>query len=52
MTPARYGGGAWSDDIVRRLEDATGLSITAAGFPAELLDTEPEVVGAEVTTRC
>jgi len=27
------------------------LSITAAGFPAELLDTEPEVVSAEVTPR-
>lgn len=44
----RYGGGAWSDDIVRRLEDATGLSITADGFPAELIDDEPEQPGAEV----
>ncbi len=48
---SRYGGGAWSDDIVRRLEDATGLSITADGFPAELVDDEPEVRGAEVTPR-
>jgi 3-hydroxyisobutyrate dehydrogenase len=46
---ARYGGGAWSDDIVRRLEEATGLSITTDGFPAELVDHEPEVRGAEVT---
>jgi 3-hydroxyisobutyrate dehydrogenase len=45
---ARYGGGAWSDDIVRRLEEATGLSITAPGFPAELVDDEPEERGAEV----
>jgi 3-hydroxyisobutyrate dehydrogenase len=44
----RYGGGAWSDEIVRRLEEATGLSITAPGFPAELVDDEPEVRGAEV----
>lgn len=47
----RYGGGAWSDDIVRRLEDATGLSITAAGFPAELVDDEPEQHGAEVARQ-
>lgn len=44
----RYGGGAWSDDIVRRLEEATGLSITAPGFPAELVDDEPEAAGYEV----
>jgi 3-hydroxyisobutyrate dehydrogenase len=44
----RYGGGSWSDDIVRRLEDATGLSITAPGFPAELVDDEPEGRGHEV----
>ena len=35
-------------EIVRRLEETTGLSITAAGFPAELVDNEPEVRGAEV----
>ncbi len=45
---ARYGAGSWSDDIVRRLEDATGLSITAPGFPAELVDDEPEQAGYEV----
>lgn len=44
----RYGGGSWSDDIVRRLEDATGLSVTAPGFPAELVDDEPEERGGEV----
>jgi 3-hydroxyisobutyrate dehydrogenase len=45
---ARYGGGEWSDEIIRRLEEATGLSITAPGFPAELVDDEPEVRGHEV----
>ncbi|MEO6571009.1 MAG: NAD(P)-dependent oxidoreductase [Ilumatobacteraceae bacterium] len=44
----RYGGGAWSDDIIGRLEEATGLSVTAPGFPAELVDDEPEQPGAEV----
>ena len=30
---ARYGERAQSDEIIRRLEEATGLDITAAGFP-------------------
>ncbi|NNL72462.1 MAG: NAD(P)-dependent oxidoreductase [Silicimonas sp.] len=45
---ARYGDRAQSDDIIRRLEDATGLDITAPGFPAEMLDDEPEAPGYEV----
>ncbi|MEO6651320.1 MAG: NAD(P)-dependent oxidoreductase [Ilumatobacteraceae bacterium] len=48
---ARYGGGAWSDDIIRRLEEPTGLSVTAPGFPAELVDLEPEEPGYEVVPR-
>lgn len=44
----RYGPGAQSDDIIRRLEEATGLSITAPGFPAALVDDEPEAPGYEV----
>jgi 3-hydroxyisobutyrate dehydrogenase len=44
----RYGNRAQSDDIIRRLEDATGLSILADGFPAEMVDDEPEEPGYEV----
>ena len=44
----RYGDRAQSDDIIRRLEEATGLSILAPGFPAEMLDDEPEDPGYEV----
>jgi 3-hydroxyisobutyrate dehydrogenase len=44
----RYGERANSDDIVRRLEEATGLSILAPGFPAEMVDDEPEGPGYEV----
>lgn len=44
----RYGDRAQSDDIIRRLEDATGLDITAPGFPSEMLDDEPEEPGYEV----
>jgi 3-hydroxyisobutyrate dehydrogenase len=45
---ARYGARAQSDDIIRRLEEATGLDITAPGFPSEMVDDEPEERGAEV----
>lgn len=44
----RYGGGEWSDNIIRRLEEACGVEIRAPGFPAELVDDEPEQAGAEV----
>jgi 3-hydroxyisobutyrate dehydrogenase len=47
----RYGSRAQSDDIIRRLEDATGLSILADGFPAEMTDDEPEDPGYEVVPR-
>jgi len=45
---ARYGDRAQSDDIIRRLEEATGLDITAPGFPAGMVDDEPEEPGYEV----
>ena len=45
---AHYGPGEFSPNIIRRLEDATGLDIRAPGFPAEILDDEPEEPGYEV----
>ena len=48
---ARYGSRAQSDDIIRRLEEATGLDITAPGFPAEMVDDEPEEPGYEVVVK-
>jgi 3-hydroxyisobutyrate dehydrogenase len=45
----RYGARAQSDRIIERLEEATGLSILAPGFPQELVDDEPEERGYEVT---
>jgi 3-hydroxyisobutyrate dehydrogenase-like beta-hydroxyacid dehydrogenase len=33
---AAYGGGAWSTQIVKLLEDATGTDLRAPGFPAKL----------------
>jgi len=44
----RYGPRAQSDEIIRRLEEPTGLSILAPGFPAELVDDEPEEPGYEI----
>lgn len=47
----RYGPREWSPNIIRRLEDATGLDITAPGFPADILDDEPEEAGYEVVPK-
>ena len=48
---ARYGAREWSPNIIRRLEDATGLSILAPGFPAQMTDDEPEESGYEVIPK-
>ena len=45
---SRYGTRAQSDRMIERLEEATGLNITAPGFPTELIDDEPEEPGYEV----
>lgn len=45
---ARYGGNEWSPNIIRRLEDATGVKVLADGFPAEIVDDEPPETGYEV----
>ncbi len=47
----RFGERAQSDRMIERLEEATGLSITAPGFPTELIDDEPEERGYEVPVR-
>lgn len=47
----RYGGRELSPNIIRRLEEATGLRIEAPGFPAEMTDDEPEEPGYEVVPQ-
>ncbi len=47
----RYGSRAWSSMIVKRLEEACGCELRAPGFPAALIDDEPEVAGAEVVVE-
>ncbi|MEP0961879.1 MAG: NAD(P)-dependent oxidoreductase [Roseobacter sp.] len=46
----RFGARAQSDRMIERLEEATGLSIQADGFPIELIDDEAEAPGYEVTS--
>jgi len=45
---ARYGSREFSPNIIRRLEDATGVKVHAEGFPSDILDDEPEEPGYEV----
>ena len=47
----RYGDRELSPNIIRRLEDATGLDVRAPGFPAEIVDDEPEAPGYEVVPK-
>lgn len=47
----RFGARAFSPSIVQRLEEATGLDIRAPGFPAEIVDDEPEEPGYEVMPK-
>lgn len=47
----RFGPRELSPNIIKRLEEATGLVVTAPGFPAEMTDDEPEEPGAEVVAR-
>ncbi|MBN36422.1 MAG: 3-hydroxyisobutyrate dehydrogenase [Rhodospirillaceae bacterium] len=47
----RYGPRAWSDDIIRRFEEACDTEILAPGFPAEMIDDEPEEPGYEVLPK-
>ncbi len=44
----RYGPREWSPNIVKRIEEACGAELLAPGFPAEMVDDEPEEPGYEV----
>ena len=47
----RYGSREWSPNIVRRLEESCEIEVLASGFPAEIVDDEPEKSGEEVIVR-
>ena len=44
----KYGPREWSPNIIKRLEDATGISVLAPGFPNEIVDDEEPEEGYEV----
>lgn len=48
---ACYGPRELSPNIIRRLEDKIGVQVLAPGFPAEVVDDEPEEPGYEVQVR-
>ena len=45
---AEYGPRELSPNIIRRVEEPAGIRVAAPGFPAEILDDEPEELGYEV----
>ncbi len=47
----RFGPREWSPNIVARLEQQTGLKLLADGFPAEMVDDEPEEPGYEIRRK-
>ena len=47
----RFGPRELSPNIIKRLEEPTGLDIRAPGFPPEMLDDEPEEAGYEVVPK-
>ena len=47
----RYGPREHSPNIIRRLEEACRVQVLGTGFPAEMLDDEPEAEGYEVIPR-
>jgi 3-hydroxyisobutyrate dehydrogenase len=44
----RYGPRELSPNIIKRLEQACGVRVLGQGFPAEMVDDEPEAAGYEV----
>jgi 3-hydroxyisobutyrate dehydrogenase len=47
----RYGTREFSPNIIRRLEDDCNVKVLGEGFPPQMVDIEPEVLGYEVKPR-
>ena len=47
----RYGPRELSPNIIKRLEQACGVDVLGTGFPAQMVDDEPEAPGDEVIPR-
>lgn len=48
---AKFGAREHSPNIIRRLEEPLGIKVLGTGFPAEMVDDEPEEPGYEVVPR-
>jgi 3-hydroxyisobutyrate dehydrogenase len=48
---ASYGDREFSPNIIRRYEEPLGLKVLGTGFPADMVDDEPEEPGYEVVPR-
>jgi len=47
----RYGSREFSPNIIKRLEEAADVDVLGRGFPAEMIDDEPEEPGYEVVIK-
>ena len=47
----RFGAREGSPNIIKRLEEACGFEVLASGFPAQMVDDEPEEKGYEVVPK-
>ena len=48
---AAYGDREFSPNIIRRYEEPLGVKVLGTGFPADMVDDEPEARGYEVVAR-
>jgi 3-hydroxyisobutyrate dehydrogenase len=48
---AAYGPRENSPNIIRRYEEPVGIKVLGTGFPADMVDDEPEEPGYEVVPR-
>ena len=48
---SQYGDREFSPNIIRRFEEPLGLKVLGTGFPADMVDDEPEEPGYEVVPR-
>ena len=47
----RFGSREFSPNIIKRLEEACGADVRAPGFPADIVDDEPEEPGYEIVVE-
>lgn len=48
---AKYGPREFSPNIIRRIEEPCGVKVLGQGFPADMVDDEPEAPGYEVVAK-